>query len=212
MLHRQTSTATRVGRTLASGLLCLSGLGVALAAPLSVAAAEPAAAPVTGASTGIALASTTETAATTVATTVAPTICTAGRWPASVQGRPRLHAGSRAGDYIWHDSAGWHLRVTHPGKRTMVFSGTIRSDAPLTVKGVHLERQDSFRLSPDGLTLTYRFVNHGRVDGLDFRTDCAKHLSFGGRLNGYRLAIGRIWIGHLGRHPLQNPFAVRRIG
>ncbi len=195
MLHRQTSTATRLGRTLASGLFCLSGLGVALAAPMSVAAADP------------------DPAAAAVADgAITTTACTAGHWPASVQGRPWLHAGSRAGDYIWHDAAGWHLRVTHPGTRAVVFSGTIRSDEALTVKGVRLESQDSFTVSSDKKTVTYRFVNHGRVDGLDFRTDCAKHLSFGGRMNGHRLPVGRIWIGHRAHHPLQNPFTVRRIG
>jgi hypothetical protein len=193
MLHRQSSRATRLSRSLASGLLCLSGLGIALAAPVSVAAAAP------------------DVAVSTPVVVTPAATCDAGHWPASVQGRPTFHAGSRAGDRIWHDSTGWHLRVTHPGTKAVVFSGTIRSDAALTVKGARLESQDSFTLSADQKSVTYRFVNHGQIDGLDFTTDCAKHLSFAGRMNGHRLVIGRIWIGHRGHHPLQNPFAVRRI-
>jgi hypothetical protein len=190
MLHGQTSTPNRLRRSLATGLLCLSGLGIAFAVPVGVAAAAPAAA-------------TTMTTATT---------CNAGHWPASVQGRLRFHVGSRAGDYIWHDATGWHLRVTHPGRRAVVFSGTIKADEALSVKGVRLEAGDTFTVSPDQKTVTYRFVNHGRIDGLDFTTACAKHLVFGARMNGLRLPTGRIWIGQLGRHPLENPFVVRRIG
>ncbi len=185
MLHRHSSTS-RIRGAVVSGLLCLSGLGIAFAVPAGVAAAEP-------------------TTATTVST------CDAGHWPASVDGRPRFVAGSRAGDYIWHDRTGWHLRVTHPGHRGVVFSGTIRSDAALSVKGVRLERGDKFTLSADHKSVTYRFVNHGWIDGLDFTTDCASRLSFGGRMGGLRLPTSRIWVGHLGRHPLENPFVVVKI-
>lgn len=190
MVHRHTSVAIRLRRSLASGLLCLGGLGIVFAMPAGVAAAAPAPA----------------TATTTAAT------CDAGHWPASVQGRPQFHTGSRAGDYIWHDATGWHLRVTHPGSRAVVFSGTITAGQALTVKGVRLETGDTFTVSPDQKTVTYRFVNHGKIDGLDFTTACAKHLTFGGRMNSLRLPTGRIWIGHRGRHPLENPFVLRRIG
>ncbi len=190
MLHPRTSIANRVGRILGTGLLCVSGLGLALAAPVGVAAATPA----------------------TTASVVTPTTTTCtGHWPRSVQGRPRLHVGSRAGDYIWHDATGWHLRVTHPGSAAVVFSGTIRSDVALTVKGVRLESQDTFTVSADGKSVSYRFVNHGRIDGLDFTTACATRLSFGAHMNGHKLSIWRIWVGRLGHHPLENPFVIRRL-
>ena len=55
-------------------------------------------------------------ATVTTATTSATTTCDEGRWPARVQGQPATFAaGARAGDYIWHDANGWHLRFTHPG-------------------------------------------------------------------------------------------------
>src|SRR3954451_7459986 len=34
--------------------------------------------------------------------------CTGGAWPLSVQGMPAFHAGSLAGDQIWHSATGWH--------------------------------------------------------------------------------------------------------
>src|SRR6476620_4996693 len=83
-------------------------------------------------------------------TTSATTTCDEGRWPAPDQGQPTTcAAGARAGDYIWHDANGWHLRFTHPGTARVVFSGTIVSNAALSVKGYRLESGDSFSLSAD---------------------------------------------------------------
>jgi hypothetical protein len=178
------------GRRLAAGtLLGLVAIATALFAPAATLAATPAA---------------------PTATTAA---CDEGRWPATVQGKPAtFKAGARAGDYIWHSNTGWHLRFTHPGTRRVVFSGKIVSNTPLTVSGYRLESGDSFTLSNGGKTLTYRFVNYGRTDGLDFRTACATRLWFKGSMAGNKLPPGRIWIGRAGRHPLQNPFVVLRNG
>src|SRR2546427_37402 len=67
---------------------------------------------------------------TAVSTT---TTCTDGRWPLAVLGVPTLwHAGAGAGDYLWHDANGWHLRVTHRGTTRFVFTGRIVSSAPMT--------------------------------------------------------------------------------
>ena len=135
--------------------------------------------------------------------------CDEGRWPASVQGQPVvLTAGARAGDYLWHDANGWHLRVTHPGTTSRVFSGRIVANAALSVAPFRLESGDHFALSADHKTLTYRFVNHGRIDGLDFRTACASRLRIAGNAAGTPLPTGRIWLGRAGHHPLQNPFVI----
>lgn len=143
--------------------------------------------------------------------TVTTTTCDEGRWPASTQGQPvTFKAGARAGDYIWHNSTGWHIRFTHPGTARRTFTGRIVSNTPLTVSSYKFESGDTFALSADHKTLTYRVRNYGHIDGLDFRTACATRLSFGGSMSGAKLPIGRIWIGHYGRHPLQNPFVVTR--
>lgn len=150
-------------------------------------------------------------AAFAATTTTAEGTCE-GHWPSSTQGKPTTFAsGARAGDYLWHNARGWHLRVTKASSTRAVFTGRIRSDKPITVTGVLLEKGDTYSLSADKLTLTYRFVNHGRVDGLDFTTACAERLVVGGSLNGAKLPIGRIWVGAAGNHPLQNPFVIRRV-
>ena len=137
--------------------------------------------------------------------------CDAGRWPRRVQGKPaNLVAGARAGDYIWHNANGWHLRVTHHGHAPVVFSGRIVANAPMSVAGVRLEAGDAITLSDDRMTVTYRFTNHGVIDGLDLRTACATRLSFTGLMAGSKLPVGRIWIGRAGIHPLGNPFVVTR--
>ncbi|MBA2701584.1 MAG: hypothetical protein H0U58_07790 [Chloroflexi bacterium] len=134
------------------------------------------------------------------------------QWPASVQGRPTLlTSGGPAGDYIWHNSTGWHLRVTHASSSRVVFTGRITASAALTVMPARLEDGDWVALSADRHTIVYRFVNFGNVDGLNFTTACASRVTFSGSRAGSKLPIGRIWIGHNNRHPLQNPFSVYRV-
>ena len=145
------------------------------------------------------------------ATAAAATTCDEAHWPAATQGVPLgYHSGARAGDYLWHSATGWHLRTTHVSSSRIVFTGRIVSDKPLTVTGVRLERGDTYTLSADKLTLTYRFQNYGNVDGLDFRTACATTLHVKGSMSGAKLPLARIWIGRAGIHPLSNPFTIGR--
>jgi hypothetical protein len=176
-------------RPLATGLLSLSVLVVGLLAPAATFAATP-----------------TATATPTLEATCA------GHWPASVQGKPTLlHAGGRAGDYIWHDRYGWHLRVTHATSARRIFTGRITASAPMTVTPFRLEPGDVVTLSADKLTLTYKFFNYGYIDGIDFKTDCARRVAFAGKMSGLKLPTSRIWIGYRNHHPLQNPFIVTRV-
>lgn len=138
--------------------------------------------------------------------------CTGGAWPWAVQGAPKFAAGSAAGVRFWHDRTGWHLRVTHPGTYPAGFSGTIRANKPLHVTGYKLETSDIFSVSADGMTVSYQFKNYGHLDGLDFTTECATRLGVISRMNGALLPARRIWVGHTGRHPLGNPFAILRRG
>ena len=139
--------------------------------------------------------------------------CPEGRWPATVQGQPTsLKAGAALGDYLWHDSKGWHLRVTHPGKAKVVFTGRIVSSAPLDAAPRKLEKKDTVTMTGDRKTVSFRFTNYGRIDGIDFRASCARKLTFALYANGRQLPSTRIVLGHHNRHPLSNPFAVERIG
>ena len=176
-------------RRLVGLTLGLVGLTLGLVAPATSLAAVPTASATDGSMTGA---------------------CSGGAWPTSVQGAPPIHAGSAAGDYLWHSSTGWRLRVTHAGTGRVVFSGTIRANKPLHVVGYHLEAEDSFTISADHLSVTYRLVNHGEIDGLNFTTECATRLGVSARMSGTLVPVRRIWLGHAGRHPLQNPFGVFR--
>jgi hypothetical protein len=179
-----------IRRSRFAGLVGLAALAAALAGPSAAFAASPAP---------------TTTAATAAA-------CDDGHWPSTVEGVPTLwHAGSAAGDYLWHDAAGWHLRVTHRGTGRVVFTGRIVSSAPMTAVPVRLEAGDTFVLSADRMTLTYRFVNYGAIDGLNFRTACAPSITVRGAMSGSKLPVARIWIGRANRHPLENPFTIRRL-
>ena len=150
-------------------------------------------------------------ATASAASTASSPVC-AGHWPLAVQGQPTLlHSGGRAGDYIWHNSTGWHLRVTHATSSRLVFSGRITASAPMKVTPFALENGDWVALSADKRTITYRFINRGHLDGLDFTTACARRVTFGGSMAGAKLPTARIWIGRNNRHPLQNPFAVYRV-
>ena len=181
----------RIRRSLIGGLIGLSAITAGLLAPTA------------------AFAATTSPAASTVSTA---TTCTDGRWPLAVQGVPTLfHAGAAGGDYIWHDANGWHLRVTHATTSKVVFSGRITSSAPMSATAIRLEGGDTMALSADRLTLTYRFYNYGGVDGINFKTACARRLAFSGSMNGALLPVRRIWVGHGNHHPLQNPFVVTRV-
>jgi hypothetical protein len=175
-------------RRLVAGLLTISALGASLIVPAATFAASPAPAAGTAAA------------------------CPDTHWPLSVQGRPlKLHAGARGGDYIWHDSKGWHLRVTHAGTAKVVFTGKIVSNAPMTVTPYRLENLDGLVLSADKLTLTYRFRNYGRLDGFDLKTDCAQRLAISGSMAGKKLPTNRILLGRHGRHPLENRFVIVKI-
>lgn len=140
------------------------------------------------------------------------TPCPDTHWPATVQAKPtNLHAGSRGGDYFWHDKNGWHMRVTHKGSNKVTFSGRIVSSTPIKVTGVKLEKKDVYTLSADKLTLTYRFKNYGKIDGLDFTTACSQHLRLVGSMSGRHLPVWRIWLGKNHVHPLSNPFVVIKV-
>ena len=132
-----------------------------------------------------------------------------GHWPTTVQGVPTLwHAGARTGDYIWHDSRGWHLRVTHPGTRLAVFTGRIRAGAPMTVswrpaRGARSilaqRRQEDAQLSLHELRAHRRARHPDRVCTVD-------HLR---RLGGRQPTAGRT-DRHRQRQPPPAPESVRR--
>ena len=131
--------------------------------------------------------------------------------PAWTQGRPAgFHPQAPAGDYIWHNDYGWHVRVTHRGTGRMVFTGVITTPAPMHVRLVKDERRDHVVLSSDRLRLAFRLVNHGAVDGFDFVESCAQTTKFSLFVNTHRTPLTRIDVGAASAHPTSNPFVIER--
>lgn len=133
-------------------------------------------------------------------------------WPDWVNGKPAgFDAGDNGGVYVWHDGAGWHLRVTHKTDDQKVFAGEVRTRGELVdVQGVALEKGDRLEVTHDRHELRFRFRNYGHIDGLDFRTVCAPALAMRFAADGHRLPADRVVIGHEDRHPDHDPFRIQR--
>jgi hypothetical protein len=128
-------------------------------------------------------------------------------WPVVVDGKPMRDPGVR----VWHDSTGWHLRVTHNSLRDRTFSGEIVTSGEIVaVKNTHLERNDYVKLAPGKHGVAFRFNNYGGVDGFDFATHCAPSLAFGFLTDAHRVPTSRISIGADAHHPANNPFVIKR--
>jgi len=131
--------------------------------------------------------------------------------PPWVQGQPKLlHAGAAAGDYLWHDSAGWHLRVTHHTRSQKVFTGAVVASEPITFARVKDEARDQVKLSEDKKTLVFRFVNYGGIDGVDFTDGCAMHTHFAFAIAGHRATRNQVYIGAHSARPGRVPFTISR--
>lgn len=154
----------------------------------------------------------TATLTSPIAAAQPPGGCGDGPWAPRVQGAPPgFEGGDRAGDYLWHDDGGFHLRVTHRGDRRDVFDGTIVSPTPMRLAPEQLEGADRADLSPDGRILSFAFTDHGRVDGIDFVTACADVVSIGPlSLDGAPLPPERVYLGANEIHPVRIPFDVAR--
>lgn len=182
-----TSRRTKLATVVAAAALGATGLGV-LAAPAGAATPAPSA---------------------------AAKACDRAPWEAKVQGAPKgFAAGSPSGDYLWHDTSGFHLRVTHGVNHDQrVYSGQITSSAPMRIDPVRLEKGDTLTLSANRRTLVFVFANHGYIDGVNFHTDCAKAL-YVSRLHvgSSNLAADRVNLGYTRAHPAKVPFTVHRYG
>jgi hypothetical protein len=162
-------------------------------------------------SAALALGSTGVAQAAETATDPAPSTCLPENhddtWPAGAEGRAPLDAPVR----VWHDTNGWHVRVTHRTLRDRTFSGAIHTRGELIdVQAVKLEGNDTLKVSDDKHTIRFRFNNYGHVDGFDFKTHCAPSLQFGFLSNGRVVPRRAIAIGARGLHPRTNPFSISR--
>ncbi len=152
--------------------------------------------------------------AAAAATTPSAAACDKAPWAAKVQGAPRgFGAGSPSGDYLWHDSRGFHLRVTHGGTHDQrVYSGQVTSSAPMKIDPVKLEKGDTVKLSANHRTLVFVFANRGYIDGVNFHTYCASSLAVSRLHVGSRnLPASHVYLGAHRAHPAHVPFTVHRV-
>jgi hypothetical protein len=133
-------------------------------------------------------------------------------WPARVQGRPAgINPNTTAATYMWHDSNGWHIRVTHRTTNLRSFSGQLTTSGTFVgAKPVRLEKNDTFAVSADMHTLTFVFKNYGKIDGVNFFTHCAPAITFAFQSDGKTTPPSRIVIGKNNVHPKHNPFTIAR--
>lgn len=156
-----------------------------------------------------AIAATASSASPTSSTAAAS--CDRTPWQSIVQGTPSLKSGDASGDYMFHNSTGFHLRVTHPGHRREVFSGEITSSSAMSISRYKLEKGDVLRLSANRRTMVFVLSNYGYLDGVDVHTNCAatltvSHLNLGNKA----LPSNSVYLGAHKVHPAHIPFTVHR--
>jgi hypothetical protein len=118
---------------------------------------------------------------------------------------------------IWYADGAWHLRTSTEnsvGKKDklMVFTGSVRCDAKMTVEGKRLEKgkgKTSDRLVPhaDGKGFDFEFRTYGAIDEAEFKVgEKAKTLTFKLFIDGEKAAAHRVIIGENGDHPEKSEF------
>jgi len=134
-------------------------------------------------------------------------------WPASANGRPAgVDPKIASGVFMWHDGRGWHIRATHRKVALSTFAGKIETTGRfVAVTSVRLEGRDVRRVSADRHTITFRFDNHGAIDGLNFRTVCAPSITFTFGSDGSGLPPVDVTIGRGATHPASDPFTIDRV-
>ena len=152
----------------------------------------------------------------TPTTTTTPSGCSAitdDPFPAWVQGRPAgIDPHTTSSIYMWHDTNGWHIRVTHKGSNLTSFSGQLFTSGNFTgAHAVGLEKSDQFQVSNDRHAITFLFKNYGSIDGVDFHTRCAPSIKFALQSDGHTSPVSKIVIGNAGSPPLGNPFEIFRV-
>jgi hypothetical protein len=165
---------------------------------------------VTTALAGTALAG-TASAASTTGTSHEPGTCASGAVPVEVVGSPGVKAQAAEGLYLWHGKTGYALRVTHPGKQKVTFTGTITvSNTISDVRKFRLEKADTLKVGPHRHTLTFRFTNYGYLDGVSFAAGCSKKVTVKVSIDGKAATTNQVFLGKVMAHPTSVPFIVER--
>ena len=164
-------------------------------------------------------------AGATVTAPASSSSCADGRWVGpdgiSVEGRPdRIDAGDRGAVYLWHDSAGWHVRTTDAAAGAHHYSGSIAASPGAQFTSfapVRAEKDDRVWVTGDNV-LHYSLTTYQGVDGFNFRVRAclpaaearSEELRFSMDYNGREDDPARIDLGDSKRHPDSATFEVRR--
>jgi len=142
--------------------------------------------------------------------------CAAGHVPGAVQNQSgRALRATRAGDaWIWHNRAGWHLRLRHRGSAKFTFTGTITSNdgKPISARAFRLEPKhgDTFTVSADRKMVTFLFNNFGGLDGLDLNMHCSANVTFALSAAGKVMNPDRIHLGRARIAAFTSPVTIER--
>ncbi|MGH9187190.1 MAG: hypothetical protein ACRD0U_15460 [Acidimicrobiales bacterium] len=137
--------------------------------------------------------------------------CRFGQWPDDVNGRPaELEAGAATGLYLWHGEDGWGAAVTHPGHRPVRFEVVVRSSGRIYAVERRTERRDDVDVSADFDTARLHALNWGWIDGMAFRTACAKRIVVSGSIDGVPIAPDQVFLGRHGVNPTGTPVLIER--
>jgi len=135
--------------------------------------------------------------------------CYLGVWP-KVTSADRIRPGAAAGVYLSEHGTSIKLAVTHPGKQSVHFSGSVTTNGTLEVTARWLEKQDQWHVSADGRTLTFDFDNHGRVDGIEITPVCGSYLTIRANLGNVPAPLQDVRIGGVADRSLATPLTITR--
>ncbi len=134
----------------------------------------------------------------------------AAAWDNQVEGRPVFKAGRSTGYVMWHDPAGWHMRVTTRGKAHR-FHGSITSSGEVTwFRRVNCENNDVVTKA-GGRTIRFDLKAAGGADGIDFRVK-GDLLTFKPRVDNRAAAVSQVRLGRNMRRASTIPLVVKRTG
>ena len=139
-----------------------------------------------------------------------PAACTNGTLPAEVQGKPAIAGKGFNGYRVWHDSSGWHVRVTHPGTSKVTYTGEIRLDRAVNLSTTKLESGDSVRFADMGRVVRFTLRNYGGIDGLNVGGRCAAKITMTLKTGGVATPLDQIGLGAGSAAPQANPVFVTR--
>lgn len=126
-----------------------------------------------------------------------------------LEGQPStLREGAMASYWIWHDSDGYHLRITTAHDRR-VFSGRIEFSARSGwAKAYQLGPDDEVKLTNQGIA--FRLPTQRNLKGFDFRMDYPGQATLSLELDedkGQKVAQ-HVLLGQNNVHPNTNPFTI----